>query len=65
MSLLNLIRDAASKLENGWGTWSKICSLLKESQYVNTDIDPIRLSNIVSGGLDWLHYETDPCVVYD
>lgn len=59
------MRDAVCKLENGQGTRAQICALLKESQFVITDIDPIKLTNIVSGALDRLHYENDPCVVYN
>ena len=38
--------------------------MLKESQYINEDIGDDKLSNIVSGALDRLHYEDDPCVKY-
>jgi len=37
---------------------------LKESQYINDYIDEEKLSNIVSGALDRLHYEDDPSVKY-
>lgn len=58
------------------GTRADICELLKESQYINehTPDDKVqikfvnsfeKLSNIVSGALDRLHYEDDPCVKYD
>ena len=38
VTLLSLIRDAASKMAQGQGTRAKICSLLRESQFVNKDI---------------------------
>ena len=38
---------------------------MKESQYVNEDLPEEKLSNIVSGALDRLHYMTDACVKYD
>jgi len=38
---------------------------LKESNYVNNDLESDRVSCIVSGALDRLHYMDDPCVKYD
>lgn len=54
-----------SRLPNGVGTRADICELLKESFYINENISDDKLSNIVSGALDRLHYEDDPCVKYD
>ena len=65
MTILTLVRDAASRLPNAVGTRADICELLKESQYVNEDIADDKLSNIVSGALDRLHYMSDACVKYD
>ena len=42
-----------------------ICELLKESQYITEGIPEEKLSGVVSGALDRLHYEDDPCVRYD
>ena len=65
VTLLSLVRDAACKLENGFGTRYEICTLLKESQYVNPEAKEKKMSQVVSGALDRLHYETDPCVKFD
>ena len=42
-----------------------ICDLLKDSQYINENISESKINNIVSGALDRLHYQKDPCVKYD
>jgi len=42
-----------------------ICELLKESQYITEKVAEEKLSGVVSGALDRLHYEDDPCVRYD
>jgi len=65
ITILCLVRDAAAKLPCGKGTRADIVYLLKESQYVNTNLSPAKISGIVSGALDRLHYEADPCVRYD
>lgn len=66
MTLLCLARDAASRLPDGVGTRADILELIKHSQWLKIDkIDGIQLNNIVSGALDRLHYEPDPCVKYD
>jgi hypothetical protein len=46
------------------GTRSDICVLLKDSQYL-MEANQTELHNAVSGALDRLHYENDPCVKYD
>ena len=60
-----LVRDAAARLPNGVGTRAMICELLKESQYITEKVAEEKLSGVVSGALDRLHYEDDPCVRYD
>lgn len=65
VTILGLVRDAAAKLPQGFGTRSAICELLKESQFINQNVDDEKMSSVVSGALDRLHYETDPCVRYD
>jgi len=65
ITILCLVRDAASRLPNGFGTRADICELLKESQFINEHVPDDKLSNIVSGALDRLHYEDDACVKYD
>lgn len=44
VTLLCLVRDAASKLLEGSGTRYQICSLLRESQYVNQDVKDSKMS---------------------
>lgn len=38
VTLLSVVRDAACKLPSGKGTRNDICTLLKESQFVNDEI---------------------------
>ena len=64
--MLCLARDAASRLPDGVGTRADILELIKQSQWIRfEDTDINHLNNIVSGALDRLHYEEDPCVKYD
>ncbi len=66
VTLLCLARDAASRLPDGIGTRADILELIKQSQWLKIEgTDPNNLNNIVSGALDRLHYEEDPCVKYD
>lgn len=64
VTLLSLVRDAAARLPNGEGTRAEICELMKESQYLAAGAEA-SLNSVVSGALDRLHYEADPCVKYD
>lgn len=65
ITILCLARDAASRLENFVGTRADICELIKDSFYINERITDNQINTIVSGALDRLHYEKDPCVKYD
>lgn len=65
VTILSLVRDAAAKLPKGFGTRTDICELLKESQFINPDVEEDKMSSVVSGALDRLHYENDPCVKFD
>lgn len=65
VTLLSLVRDAAARLPNGEGTRADICELLKDSQYLLPTVSDQQINQIVSGALDRLHYEKDPCVKYD
>ena len=64
VTLLSLVRDAAARLPNGEGTRADICELMKDSQYLAPGAEA-SLHSVVSGALDRLHYEADPCVKYD
>lgn len=65
VTILTLVRDATARLPNGEGTRSEICELLRSSQYINPDAADSVLQTIVSGALDRMHTEHDPCVRYD
>lgn len=65
VTILTLVRDATARLPNGEGTRSDICELLRSSQYINPDAADNVMQTIVSGALDRMHTEHDPCVRYD
>ncbi|CAI9731518.1 Hypothetical predicted protein [Octopus vulgaris] len=65
VTILTLVRDAAARLPNGEGTRGDICELLKDSQFLAPGITDAQINTVVSGALDRLHYEKDPCVKYD
>ncbi|XP_030834134.1 nuclear factor related to kappa-B-binding protein isoform X2 [Strongylocentrotus purpuratus] len=64
VTILSLVRDAVARLPNGEGTRAAVCELLKDSQYL-ADSSDSQINNVVSGALDRLHYEKDPCIKYD
>ncbi|KAK9512387.1 hypothetical protein O3M35_000828 [Rhynocoris fuscipes] len=65
VTILELVRDAVARLPNAQGTRADIVTLLKDSQYLATDAAESVLSSVVSGALDKLHCEHDPCVRFD
>ncbi|KAL9689003.1 hypothetical protein QQ045_033432 [Rhodiola kirilowii] len=65
VTILCLVRDAASRLPGCVGTRSDICTLMRDSQYIVEDFPDSQMNQIVSGALDRLHYEHDPCVRYE
>ncbi|XP_055295008.1 nuclear factor related to kappa-B-binding protein [Sitodiplosis mosellana] len=65
VTILTLVRDATARLPNGEGTRADICELLKSSQYLCPSASETVLQTIVSGALDRMHTENDPCVRYD
>ncbi|XP_050072597.1 nuclear factor related to kappa-B-binding protein [Anopheles maculipalpis] len=65
VTILTLVRDATARLPNGEGTRADICELLKSSQYISPTATDQILQTIVSGALDRMHTERDPCVKYD
>ncbi|XP_077985640.1 uncharacterized protein LOC144440211 [Glandiceps talaboti] len=65
VTILSLVRDAAARLPNGEGTRSDICEVLKDSQFISQGVSDSQINTVVSGALDRLHYEKDPCVKYD
>lgn len=65
VTILALVRDAAARLPNGEGTRWDICELLKSSQYIAQGTTDVVIQSIVSGALDRMHTEFDPCIKYD
>lgn len=65
VTILCLVRDAAARLPHSTGTRADVCALLRDSQYIVEDVSDTQLNQVVSGALDRLHYERDPCVRYD
>lgn len=65
VTILTLVRDATARLPNGEGTRAEICELLKSSQYISQTAPENVLQSVVSGALDRMHTEFDPCVKYD
>ena len=65
VTILSLVRDATSRLPNGEGTRIDLCILVRDSHYLQETVSDTQLNNAVSGALDRLHYEKDPCVRYD
>lgn len=65
VTILTLVRDATARLPNGEGTRTDICELLRSSQYICPSASEAVLQTIVSGALDRMHTENDPCVRYD
>jgi hypothetical protein len=68
VSILSLVRDAASRLPGGAGTRSDFVLLLYDSQYVIEGLPEKDVILSVSGALDRLQHEATgggPCVEYD
>ena len=65
VTVLCLVRDAAARLSENIGTRSDVCILMRDLQYIVEDISDEQLNQVVSRGLDRLHYENDPCVQYN
>lgn len=65
VTILSLVRDATARLPNGEGTRADICELLKSSQYIAGNAPDNVLQSVVSGALDRMHTQFDPCVRYD
>ncbi|KAL0222861.1 hypothetical protein P9112_002251 [Eukaryota sp. TZLM1-RC] len=63
VTVVSCVRDAAARLPNGMGTRSDVVALLLPSQYVKGTEEAAR--NVVSGALDRLQGESDPCMKYD
>ncbi|KAF6146844.1 hypothetical protein GIB67_018497 [Kingdonia uniflora] len=65
VTILCLVRDAAARLPGSIGTRADVCTLIRDSQYLVEDISDAQINQVISGALDRLHYERDPCVKFD
>eukprot|EP00339_Tiarina_fusa_P009620 CAMPEP_0117010402 /NCGR_PEP_ID=MMETSP0472-20121206/9174_1 /TAXON_ID=693140 ORGANISM="Tiarina fusus, Strain LIS" /NCGR_SAMPLE_ID=MMETSP0472 /ASSEMBLY_ACC=CAM_ASM_000603 /LENGTH=446 /DNA_ID=CAMNT_0004712919 /DNA_START=651 /DNA_END=1991 /DNA_ORIENTATION=+ len=65
ISLLCLVRDAAARLPGGIGTRLDVAILLCDSQFVVQGVSETKLNDVVSGALDRLQAQADPCVKFD
>jgi hypothetical protein len=65
VTILCLVRDAAARLPGSIGTRADVCTLIRDSQFVVEDVTDQQVNQVVSGALDRLHYERDPCVQFD
>lgn len=65
VTILCLVRDAAARLPGSIGTRADVCTLIRDSQYIVEDVSDAQVTQVVSGALDRLHYERDPCVQFD
>lgn len=65
VTVLCLVRDAAARLPGSIGTRADVCTLIRDSQYIVEDVTDAQVNQVVSGALDRLHYERDPCVQFD
>jgi nuclear factor related to kappa-B-binding protein len=65
ITILGLVRDAASRLPGSIGTRADVCTLIRDSQFIVDDVADEKVSEVVSEALDRLHYEQDPCVKFD
>ena len=60
-----VVRDAAARMPDSVGTRSDVVTLLKDSQYVMKNVSDPAFTSAISGSLDRLSAEKDPCVRYD
>lgn len=65
VTILCLVRDAAARLPGSIGTRADVCTLIRDSQYIVENVEDSQVNQVVSGALDRLHYERDPCVQFD
>ena len=67
VTMIVLVQDALARMPNGEGSKSDICKYVTHSRYCNLEgvaDNPTALTTVVSGALDRLQGETDPCCKY-
>ena len=64
-SLLAIVKDAAARLPDAVGTRSDVGLLLMDSKYIAPQVTQQLAISAISGSLDRLSAERDPCVRYD
>lgn len=64
VTILCLVRDVAAKLPGSIDTRIDVCTPIRDSQYIVEDVSDAQVNQVVSGALDRLHYERDPCVQF-
>lgn len=52
-------------MPGGVGTRPDVALLLRDSQFVVEQVQDSQINSVVSGALDRLHAEKDPCVKFD
>ncbi|KAG8473010.1 hypothetical protein CXB51_034920 [Gossypium anomalum] len=65
ITVLSLVRDGAARLPDRMGTRADVCVLIRDLQYIVEEIPNEQLNQVVSGALDRLHYQHDPCVRFN
>eukprot|EP00698_Gefionella_okellyi_P000801 TRINITY_DN10703_c0_g1_i1.p1 TRINITY_DN10703_c0_g1~~TRINITY_DN10703_c0_g1_i1.p1 ORF type:complete len:563 (-),score=101.04 TRINITY_DN10703_c0_g1_i1:931-2529(-) len=65
VSLLSIVRDGTCRLPVTGGSRQDVVGLVRQSQYLVDNVDDQRVHQVVSGALDRLHSEEDPCVKYE
>lgn len=65
MTLLAVVRDGCARLPDAVGTRSDVALLVRDSQYIVPNVSDQMIISAISGSLDRLSAEKDPCVRYD
>lgn len=65
VTLVSLVRDAASRLPHGCGTRAAICNLLLESQFIGEDVTFEQANKSMSKALDRLRIDVDQPIKFD
>lgn len=58
------MRDATARFPRSIDTRENVFTLIRDSQYIVEDVSDAQVNQVISGALDYLHYECDPCVQF-